>query len=104
MLSFFEVSPNGQQVLFGDFNGAVSVLTLASGAVERIQENSKINLQGQPVWRQDGEFSYTRRTTRKDDKVPVRQAEVVLHTAAGEKVLSASWPDAMVNHLVSERN
>ena len=40
MLAFYEVSPNERQVLFGDFNGAVSVLTLASGAVDRIQEGS----------------------------------------------------------------
>jgi len=99
-LAFFEVGPDEKQVLFGDFRGAVAVLTLATGEVEQVQEATKDNLQGQPVWRAAGEFSYTRRTA---DKAAVRKTEVVLRTGGQDRVLSAGWPDGMVNHWFSER-
>ncbi|MBI2496821.1 MAG: hypothetical protein HYV75_02450 [Opitutae bacterium] len=104
-LAFFEVSPDEKQVLFGAFDGSVSLLTLATGEVEQVQEGvSKQNLQGQPVWRKDGEFSYTSRVVQKDGPAPVRKAEVVLRSGGKVKTLSADWPDQMVNHLVSDRN
>lgn len=104
-LAFFEPSPDERQVLFGDYSGTVSVLTLASGEVERVQEGvAKQGLQGQPVWRKDGEFSYTRRTAKKDGQVPARKAEVVLRSGGKDKLLSAGWPDQMVNQLVDDRN
>lgn len=99
-LAFFEVSPDEKQVLFGDFNGAVAVLTLASGEVEEVQDAAKDHLQGQPVWRAAGEFSYTRRAT---DKAAMRKAEIVLRTGGKDRVLSAGWPDDLVNHLFSEK-
>ncbi|MBX3735711.1 MAG: hypothetical protein KF715_03395 [Candidatus Didemnitutus sp.] len=99
-LAFFEVSPDEKQVLFGDFHGAVAVLTLASGDVAQVQEAGKDNLQGQPVWRGAGEFSYTRRVA---DRAAVRKAEIVLRAADKDRVLSASWPDEMVNRLFSEK-
>lgn len=99
-LAFFAVSPDESQVLFGDFNGQVSVLTLASGEVEQVQAPGKDNLQGQPLWRAPGEFSYTRRGA---DKAAIRKAEVVLRQAGKDRVLSRSWPDALVNHLFSEK-
>ena len=107
-LSFFEISPNEQQVLCGWVDGTVCVVTLATGEMKGIQEASKDTLQGAPVWRKDGEFTYTRRTETKDGKKPARAAEVVLGTADKdgnykEKVLSQSWPDAMVNALLSEK-
>lgn len=99
-LAFFEVSPDEKQVLFGDFNGAVAVLTLASGEVEEVQDAAKDNLQGQPVWRAAGEFSYTRRVA---DRAAVRKAEIVLRTGGKDRVISAGWPDDFVNRLFSEK-
>ena len=104
-LAFFEVSPDEKQVLFGGLKGEVSVLTLASGEVAQVQEGvAKQSLQGQPVWRKDGEFSYTRRAAKKDGQAPARKAEVVLRSGGKERVLSEGWPDQMVNHLVDDRN
>lgn len=104
VLAFFEVSPDEQQVLFGDLTGEVCVLTLASGAVEYVQQPEKQNLQGAPVWRRDGSFTYTRRTAAKHGQKPARAAEVVLRRGQDEQVLSATWPDTVVNALVSQRN
>lgn len=56
-LTFFEVSPDERQVLFGDFNGNVSQLTLATGNVRQIQGGTEDRLQGAPVWRTNGEFT-----------------------------------------------
>ena len=53
------------------------------------------------MWRKSGEFTYTRRTVTKDGRKPVREAEVILRSGKTEKVLSQSWPDAMVNELFS---
>ena len=108
-LTFFEVSPGERQVLFGDFTGNIGVLPLATGTVQQFQEPAKDSLQGAPVWRSDGEFTYTRRTPEKEGKKPARAAEVVLGTEEKdghykEKVLSQTWPDAMVNELFSEKN
>jgi hypothetical protein len=100
-LTFFEVSPDERQVLFGTFKGHVCLLTLATGEVQEIQAGVKDNLQGAPVWRKSGEFTYTRRTVTKDGGKPVREAEVILRSGKTEKVLSQSWPDAMVNELFS---
>jgi len=101
-LAFFEVSPDEEQVLLGWFDGTVSLLTMATGEVDQVQKGIKDDgLQGQPVWRTDGEFSYTRRTKEKDGQKPARTAEIVLRR--GDKdvtVLSASWPDDLVKHLV----
>jgi len=100
-LTFFEVSPDEKQVLVGTFKGHVCLLTLATGEVQEIQAGVKDNLQGAPVWRKSGEFTYTRRTVTKDGRKPVREAEVILRSGKTEKVLSQSWPDAMVNELFS---
>lgn len=99
-LAFFEVSPDEKQLLFGDFNGAVAVLTLASGEVEEVQDAAKDNLQGQPVWRAAGEFSYTRRAA---DKAAARKVEIVLRTGGKDRAISAGWSDDLVNRLFSEK-
>jgi hypothetical protein len=104
-LAFFEVSPDEKQVLFGGLGGEVAVLTLASGEVEQIQASlAKQTLQGQPVWRKAGEFSYTRRMPRKDGQAPARKAEVMLRSSGKDRLLSESWPADMVNRLVDDRN
>lgn len=102
-LTFFEVSPDQRQVLVGDINGSIGLLTLATGQAQQIQEGTKESLQGAPAWRRDGEFTYTRRTPAKDGEKPARAVEVVLRNGAKETVLSQSWPDEMVNSLFSEQ-
>jgi hypothetical protein len=103
-LAFFEVSPDEKQVLFGGVEDEVAVLTLATGEVERVQDKTdKQSLQGQPVWRKDGEFSYTRRTAKKDGPTPTRKAEVMLRSGGKDRLLSGSWPDQLVNQLVADR-
>jgi hypothetical protein len=92
-LAFFEISPDEKQILFGDYNGAVSLLTLASGEVVQIQQGSKKddNLRCAPTWRAAGEFSYAKRNPLQDGKKPARVAEAVLRTGETEKVLSGTW-------------
>ena len=102
-LSFFEVSPDERQVLRGDFNGNVCLVTLATGDVQRIQDGTKDGLQGAPVWRVAGEFTYTRRTPVKDGTKPSRAAEIVLRRGDQEKVLSQTWSAEIVNTLLSEK-
>jgi len=107
-LSFFEVSPDERQVLCAWIDGTVGVVTLATGETRQVQEAAEDSLQGASTWRKDGEFTYTRRTELKDGKKPARAVEVVLATADKEgnykeKVLSQSWPDAMVNALRSDK-
>lgn len=103
-LTFFEVSPDERQVLFGWVDGTVSVVTLATGELTEVQKEDKDAVQGAPVWRKDGAFSYTRRMPWKDGKKPTRPAEVVVRRGDKETVLSQTWPDEMVNALFSEKN
>ncbi|MBI5381086.1 MAG: hypothetical protein HZA31_04230 [Opitutae bacterium] len=105
-LAFYEPSPDERQVLLGWFDGTVALLTLATGEVDEVQKGVKDDgLQGQPVWRTNGEFSYTRRSKAPDGQKPVRDAEVVLRRAdKSETVLSTSWPDELVRHLVGGKN
>lgn len=105
MLAFFEISPDEKRVLFGDLNGTVCLLTLATGEVELVQEGAaKESLQGQPVWRKDGAYTFTRRVAAKNGQAPARKAEIILRAADYEKVLSQGWPDRLVNDLVDDRN
>ena len=94
-LAFFEVSPDEKQILFGDLNGAVSLLTLATGEVVQIQSGGKKddNLRCAPTWRAAGEFTYAKRNAPLDGKKPARAAEAVLRTGEKEKVLSSAWSD-----------
>jgi hypothetical protein len=102
MLSFFEVSPDEQQVVCGDLEGGVSVLTLSTGEVQEIQASGRTSIAGFPVWRATGEFSYTRRTEPIDGKEPVRLVEIVLRKGDTQRVLSTSWPDERVNEFVTK--
>lgn len=101
-LAFFEPSPDERQVLVGDLNGRVALLTLATGEVQTIQPPSKETIQGAPAWRAAGEFTYTRFSPPKDGARPPRAAEIVLRRGEHETVLSRDWPDEQVNALVSD--
>jgi len=114
-LPFFEVSPDEKQVLFGGEKGIVCLLTLTNGQVNVVQGHGKDDLQGLPVWRKAGEFTYMKRIEQQqtgtdwlglkriDSMVshpPPRKVEVVLRRGDQETVLSQSWPDDMVDRLV----
>ena len=104
-LSYFEISPDESQVLFGTDSGGVYLLTLQTGDVRVIQpgtsaENNKRN--GTPVWRRDGEFTYVKRLIAVDDKSS-RRAEVVLVSGEEETLLSAGWSDRFIAQLVKSK-
>lgn len=105
-LSFFEVSPDEKQVLIGGYEGEVSVLTLVTGDVERLQRAGEYNLMAAPVWRQAGEITFARRNPAADGKEPARKAEivrrkVVLKKGDKETVLSQGWSDKMLEDVFS---
>lgn len=93
-LSFFEVSPDETQVLFGAPKGAVSLLTLATGEVKEIQKSGQKELQGAPVWRGAGEIAYFRRAA--DDGSGARPVELVLRKGERETVLSREWSSEVI--------
>jgi len=102
-LAFFDVSPDEQQVAFGSYRGQVSVLTLATGEVQKLQGDvERDGIQGAPVWRKDGALTYTRRAEVKGGKKPLRGVEVVVRRGDKEQVLSVTWPDELVNKLFSK--
>ncbi len=97
-LIYFEVSPDDRRVVFGTDHGEVSVLTLATGEVDQVQ-NAGDEISGTPQWRTAEEFSYVRFNHEKDGVKPARPCELVLHQCGGKKedtVLSAAWPVEMV--------
>jgi hypothetical protein len=105
-LTFFEVSPDERRVLVGGYEGEVSVLTLATGEVEKLQKAGDYNLMGAPVWRNSEEITFARRNPAVDGKQPVRKAEIVLRKVVlgkgdQEKVLSQGWPDALLESVFS---
>lgn len=100
-LGFFEVSPDQSQVVFGGAENAVSVLTLATGEVAKIQSASgKDTYKGLPAWRRPGELTYVRRSEPKPGAGPARLVDIVLRTGEKERVLSQTWPDAVVADVI----
>ena len=101
-LSFFEVSPDESQVLFGTLEGDVHVLSLGTGEVEAVQSargERPEEMQTAPVWRGPGEFSYLKR-------LPAESAEgrsrpvVALWRNGQEVLLSDGWSDDFLADLV----
>jgi len=95
-LTFFELSPDEQRLLVGGFEGEVSVLTIATGDVGKLQKAGDYGLMAAPVWRNNDEITYARRNPAVEGKQPPRQAEIVLQKfspAKGdhETVLSKDW-------------
>jgi hypothetical protein len=95
-LTFFELSPDEQRVLVGGYEGDVSVLTIATGDVSKLQDPGDYNLMAAPVWRNKNEITYARRNPTAEGKPPARKAEVVLRKIVSEKgaedkVLSGDW-------------
>ncbi|HZL45235.1 MAG TPA: hypothetical protein VFC28_03335 [Opitutaceae bacterium] len=105
-LTFFELSPDEKQALVGGFEGEVSVLTIATGEVEVVQEAGEYNLRAAPVWRSSDEITYTRRNPSADGKPPARKAEVVrrkvtLGPGDHEMVLSQDWSGETLESIFS---
>jgi hypothetical protein len=105
-LTFFEVSPDERRVLVGGYDGEVSVLTLATGDVAKVQMAGEYNLMGAPVWRNAEEITFARRNPLADGKRPSRKAEIVLRKVVlgkgdQEKVLSQGWSDEMLESVYS---
>ena len=101
-LSFFEVSPDESQVLFGTLEGDVHVLSLGTGEVDAVQSargERPEEMQTAPVWRGPGEFSYLKR-------LPAESAEgrsrpvVALWRNGQEVLLSEGWSDDFLADLV----
>jgi hypothetical protein len=103
-LTFFEVSPDEKQVLVGGFDGEVSVITLATGNVEELQQAGEYSLMGAPVWRNAEEITYARRNPAVEGKNPSRKGEIVLRKVVlqkgdREKVLSQDWSKEMLESV-----
>ena len=89
-LALFEVSPDSRQVLFAG-EGEVLLLTLATGTIERFPQGDTGFDDPQlplPVWRTPGEFSFLKHEGSRN--------ELVVRRGSSEVVLSASWPDRML--------
>jgi len=99
-LTFFEVSPDEQQVLFGGDKMPVSLLTLSNGQVNVIQTAGKDDMGGLPVWRKSGEFTYMKRIEPTGSNAAPRKVEIVLRRGDQETVLSKTWTDDIVEHVV----
>jgi hypothetical protein len=95
ILTPFEVSSDERQVLF-NAGADVAVLTLATGAVERLAlqvfNSTNEHNPPQPVWRRAGELVYV--------KMGDARQELVLRRPSGETVLSRDWPDAVLKQLI----
>lgn len=101
-LSYFEVSPDETEVVFGGIKGEVSVLALASGKVSLVQGASS-DSRGLPQWRRAGEFSYVRFAEEGGKTGPAtRRAEIVLRKGTEETVLSSSWNDETLAKVIAE--
>ena len=103
-LTFFEVSPDEKQVLVGGFDGEVSVIALATGNVEELQQAGEYCLMGAPVWRNAEEITYARRNPAVEGKNPSRKGEIVLRKVVlqkgdREKVLSQNWSTEMLESV-----
>lgn len=100
-LVYFEVSPDEQQVLFGGDKMQVCLLTVSNGQVNVVQPaGSNNDMQGLPVWRKAGEFTYMKRIEPSESNAAPRKVEIVLRRGDEETVLSKTWPDDVVEHLV----
>jgi hypothetical protein len=99
-LAYFEVSPDEKQVLFGGDKMVVCLLTLSNGQVNVVQPAGKDDMQGLPVWRKAGEFTYMKRIEPTGSNAAPRKVEVVLRHGDQETVLSKTWTDDILEHLV----
>jgi len=96
-LTFFEVSPDEKRLAILHNNWTVSVLTLADGTLEQVQSRKATDMKQTatvPAWRNANELCVVVPPAEEKGR-----AEVVLWSAAGEKVLSGAWKEADVKPL-----
>jgi hypothetical protein len=95
-VDFFELSPDQKRVAIPGPQG-VAVVTLATGEVVKAMTAESHKLVIQPVWRSAAELCFA---VDKDSKLgsPNRH-EIVLWSAGGSRVLSKTWPDALVEGM-----
>jgi hypothetical protein len=107
LLSVFEVSPDESQVLITSDKAAVSLLTLASGAVAQVApplESGKDRGEGEnypaPAWRGAGEITFLRRASPAAGQAGPAPFELVLRRGQTDTVLSRSWDAAILRRLI----
>ncbi len=96
-LTFFEVSPDEKRVAILHNDWTVSVLTLATGTLEVVQERKAKDAKQTatvPAWRSADELCCVAPPAGEKGRV-----EVVLWSAAGVKGLSSEWTEADVKPL-----
>jgi hypothetical protein len=107
-LAGFEVSPDETQVLFGGDDGATWLLTLTTGKVESVAPKPEIPASDPrrsfivfaPVWRRAGEYTFAREAAPRPGRPAFSAIDVILRSPAQEAVLSASWPDDVLEAFV----
>jgi Tol biopolymer transport system component len=83
--AFYEISPDGKRVAVFANNGAVVVLTLATGAVDTVQAAGGVDTASAPAWRSASELCFVSSTNG-------QPAQVALWNNGTTRVLSANWP------------
>jgi hypothetical protein len=106
-LSAFEVSPDEKQVLFCSDSAEVWLLTLATGAVERVAarlESDKNRGEGEnypsAVWRKSGEITFLRRAVPAASQTAPAPFELVLRRGQTDTVLNRQWDPAILRRLI----
>jgi hypothetical protein len=107
LLSIFEVSPDGTQVMFCSDKADGWLFTLATGAVERFAtglESTKGAVAADnypaPVWRGAGEITFLRRATSAAGQTDGESLELVLRRGATDTVLSRNWDPNILKRLI----
>lgn len=91
-LAHFELSPDETQILVGDDNGKVWLITLTEPKVETVCEGFGKGDSIAPVWRGPGDFTYRKPAAPRHD--------LIQRTGGKETVLSRTWPAEVLIHLV----
>ena len=83
--AFYEISPDGKRVAVFANDGAVVVLTLATGAMDTVQAAGSVDTASAPAWRSSSELCFISTTNG-------QPAQVALWNSGTTRVLSANWP------------
>lgn len=93
---FYVPSPDGKRIAILADQGAVVVLTLATGALDTVQAAGKHNLESAPAWRSAGELCFISTTTNG------QPSQLVLWSNGTTRALSAHWPPAARKGFLDE--
>lgn len=96
-LTFFEPSPDGRRVALLGEKGQVQVLTLANGAVERVQAAFDSGVEATPpVWRSSDELCFV------SNQREGARAQLCLWKNGVIRTLSRSWPTELRKGLLEK--